>query len=371
MEEKLEQPALTPANENPWYVLMTLYGEQTGEEVDWGLHERNRAAWNAWASEVLNADEQAKTAKAYPLSIATMASWAVNRDEVQRLHKAIMLERNGANFNYPGFPDASLLVNLTRLAFDHHLVMQGTIFARGASFYSTVIRGNAWFDAATFCRDVGFQSATFCKRAQFDSATFSNDALFSSAMFSGPASFGFTTFRGQARFDSSTFSGAVGFNSATFSDEVEFSSATFIEAAWFDAATFGGTAGFGSAEFGGDAVFDEATFSGYAYFIETKFDVSEKNGKAVFTDTQFQKPANFRDAVFHSRYPDFSGAVLHDKTAFSDHPDHWPKGAQTDPVQAKASCAVIRHNLGKQGLPEAEHFFYRREMALGKQIGRF
>ncbi len=91
----------------------------------------------------------------------------------------------------------------------------------------------------------------------------------------------------------------------------------------------------------------------------------------AFTDCQFQKPTSFRKATFHSRYPDFSGAVPHDKTTFTDHPDNWPKGTQSDPVQAKASCAVIRHNLGKQGLPEAEHFFYRREMGFGRQIGGF
>ena len=35
---------LTPANQNPWYVLMTLYGEQEGEAVVLQLDEDNRAA---------------------------------------------------------------------------------------------------------------------------------------------------------------------------------------------------------------------------------------------------------------------------------------------------------------------------------------
>lgn len=43
----------TPANQNPWYVLMTLYGEQTGEEIDNALHDKNREAWNSWAGFVL------------------------------------------------------------------------------------------------------------------------------------------------------------------------------------------------------------------------------------------------------------------------------------------------------------------------------
>ena len=54
---------LRPANENPWYILMTLYGEQKGEEVDRELHEKNRRAWNAWSGHALNAEEREAAAK--------------------------------------------------------------------------------------------------------------------------------------------------------------------------------------------------------------------------------------------------------------------------------------------------------------------
>lgn len=39
--------------------------------------------------------------------------------------------------------------------------------------------------------------------------------------------------------------------------------------------------------------------------------------------------------------------------------------------QARASLAIIRHAVGKQGLPEEEHYFFRREMACAARIGRF
>ena len=42
-----------------------------------------------------------------------------------------------------------------------------------------------------------------------------------------------------------------------------------------------------------------------------------------------------------------------------------------DTVQAKTSCAAIRHALGRQGLPEEEHFFYRRDMGFAARIGGF
>jgi len=53
-----QNPTLTPANQNPWYVLMTLYGEQDGKEIDWVLHEKNRCAWSAWAGKDLETEQR-------------------------------------------------------------------------------------------------------------------------------------------------------------------------------------------------------------------------------------------------------------------------------------------------------------------------
>ncbi|WOI34882.1 hypothetical protein R1T40_09200 [Tritonibacter scottomollicae] len=82
--------------------------------------------------------------------------------------------------------------------------------------------------------------------------------------------------------------------------------------------------------------------------------------------------------MFCDGYPDFSGAVLHDKTSFtarmlptsdkiSEDEDlegqtYWPEKTKQDPVSARESCATIRHVLTQQGLPEDAHFFFRREM---------
>jgi len=51
------KPKLKPANENPWYCLMTLHGEQPKGAIqsnfDTQLHEKNRRDWNKWASRAL------------------------------------------------------------------------------------------------------------------------------------------------------------------------------------------------------------------------------------------------------------------------------------------------------------------------------
>ncbi len=51
--------ALTPANQNPWYVLATLHGEQpegaTHESFHKKIHAKNRLTWNKWAAGALRA----------------------------------------------------------------------------------------------------------------------------------------------------------------------------------------------------------------------------------------------------------------------------------------------------------------------------
>ncbi|TLP67264.1 hypothetical protein FEE96_07920 [Parasedimentitalea maritima] len=148
----------------------------------------------------------------------------------------------------------------------------------------------------------------------------------------------------------------------------------FASDADFHSATFTGPADFRSATFTGDAYFSSATFTSFVYFSETEFGVFDPGHRCLpkFRDCQFEKPTSFRAAVFRDGYPDLSGAVLHEKTTFSidtTRESYWPDQTEQDPEAAKDSCAIIRHVVAKQGLPEEEHFFFRREMQFAGQIG--
>jgi hypothetical protein len=291
MADKKQTQPLTPANQNPWYVLMTLYGEQTGEEIDRELHKKNRAAWNAWSCQRMSAEDRVAAAKSSGVSVMKLADWESLNGEITRLHEAEMRTRNGAEFAYPGLPEIMEHVVLSKVIFEHPLCCDRMVFSRSAWFEFAAFSGDAWFDAATFGGDAWFHSAAFSRNAWFRSTTF-----------------------------------------------------------------------------GGDAQFISATFGDYTYFSKATFGVLGQNHWAQFGNSQFQKPTNFRGATFHSSYPDFSGTMLHEKTTFTAKPAHWPKTA-SDPVAAKAACAIMRHCVGKQGLPEDKHFFYRREMGFGTQIG--
>ena len=49
-----DAPQKKPAATNPWYILMTVAGEQQ-RPFDDVLHARNRRYWNGWAAQGLNA----------------------------------------------------------------------------------------------------------------------------------------------------------------------------------------------------------------------------------------------------------------------------------------------------------------------------
>ncbi len=70
---------LKPANENPWYVLMTLFGEQDGDEIDWDLHEKNMEVWNAWACQDMEAARRRELADKLELDYAKLTGWEGRR----------------------------------------------------------------------------------------------------------------------------------------------------------------------------------------------------------------------------------------------------------------------------------------------------
>ena len=148
--DKAEQTALTPANANPWYVLMTLYGDQDGEEVDWELHEKNRALWNAWACQSMSGEERVKAAEKSKVTILELEVWPGKKDEVGRLHEVEMVRRNGEGFVYPGVPDVTARVELARVAFSHDLVLSDAVFGRDVDFSFANFGGVAWFGSTTF-----------------------------------------------------------------------------------------------------------------------------------------------------------------------------------------------------------------------------
>uniref|UniRef100_UPI0040475D7F pentapeptide repeat-containing protein n=1 Tax=Yoonia sp. TaxID=2212373 RepID=UPI0040475D7F len=359
---------LPDANTNPWYVLMTLYGEQEGEWGDDDLHAKNRAVWNAWSCQGLDDDAAAVVAKLARVDLGETRGWAGMAVSVKRKHRAEMKKRNkDSDFTYPGFPDFEKRINCSGIQFFNTVVLRNCIFTQAADF-----------DSATFTQDADFDSATFTQYAFFNSATFSQDAYFSGATFTQAADFDSATFTQAADFDSATFTQAAFFIRATFTQTATFDCATFTQDAYFYRATFTQAAYFNNATFSQVASFHSANFDGPAKFVAAKFGLraGEKVCQAYFTEAAFAKVVSFREAEFVSHYPDLEGTQFREGVVLSAKAAFWPvagKGAtdldESETERAKEACAALRHALGKQGMPEEEHFFFRREMRFAAQIG--
>ncbi|AGI73331.1 hypothetical protein OA238_c33500 [Octadecabacter arcticus 238] len=334
-----DKPKLTPANENPWYVLMTLYGEQDEEEVVNDPDDQSRAVWNAWSCQQLYDDAAAELAKQTGVDVAETRGWSLIATEVKRKHRAEMEDRNDDDFTYPGFPDFESAIQCSEIQFCNILVLENRIFTQPVYFTSATFTQDADFNSATFTQDANFSSATFTQSAYFDSATFTQLAYFFSATFTQRADFLF----------------------ATFTQDADFSSATFTQAADFSSATFDGPAKFMAARFG---VRDET-----------------ETCVPIFTEAAFARLVSFRDAKFVTHYPVLEGTEFRETLVVTAKSTHWPSAGQPLLDQAakvlrkvptkevaKDSCARLRHALGKQGMPEDEHFFYRREMKLAGAI---
>ncbi|WP_439407939.1 pentapeptide repeat-containing protein [Bradyrhizobium sp. DASA03076] len=305
---------LRPANDNPWYCLATLHGEQPLDGFDRELAEKNRQSWNRWLGDMPEGDR-------------TNFVSAFRRRTSKKL---LPPER-------AGIPDFS------QTYFDRYVSFNGFSFGPGANFTSSKFSKIADFASATFLDITDFSSVTFAKDADFRCASFSNMAQFNSVVFSDLAGFEATTFHHAAHFDA-----------AIFSDGADFSHATFKQLSAFNSATFCGSTDFSSATFHGPIDFSSATFAREIHFVNAKL-----TGVTHFARAQFE-----------SRVPDFRGATLHEATEW--HDVTWPGPPETKGDAQKQVYAYerLKQEMERLKKHEDEQKFFRRELRARRGIVR-
>ncbi|MGR3341968.1 MAG: pentapeptide repeat-containing protein [Paracoccaceae bacterium] len=205
----MAETKLKDANENPWYVLATIYGEQKGEDVDRELHDKNRRAWNAWACQNLSGEETASLAEDTGLAVEELRGWQPLQSEVET-HFA---KRLGEDVMIPPPEDRA---DFSEITISNTVAMENIIFTQLARFDSATFTQAARFDSATFTQAAVFNSATFAQLAWFNSATFTQAARFDSAIFSGFAYFLQTQFKGESEFADCQFEKPTNFRMAQF-----------------------------------------------------------------------------------------------------------------------------------------------------------
>jgi uncharacterized protein YjbI with pentapeptide repeats len=310
MSEK-DNTELTPAEENPWYVLATLHGDGDGDgdgdEVDYvgrlfDALEGNKQAWNAWAISMLSEEQKQFVAR--------------ERSEI-----------------LDTLPECVNIKQETEKKFEKRLSKQSL----------SCLDGKIDFQQTNFPKQAHFKDFIFPEYVLFSEAIFSKDADFSGAIFFGGADFVDVTFSEDTNFGKAIFFDSVDFYYATFKKEVIFSQAVCKE-----------------------IIFLNAIFDGRSYFYGAEF---KENSN--FMGCQFNKPCSLREAKFQKRHPMLEGAIFHEKTTITAKKEFWPdsKKCEQDPETSKESCANLRHLMNTQGLPEQAHFFFRREMFFASKIG--
>jgi uncharacterized protein YjbI with pentapeptide repeats len=289
----IEKPTLKPANDNPWYCLATLHGEQPAGDVRDNelLANKNRLAWNRWIATALSDAERASLLKS-GFSEPQLAPFSP--EEKSAFCNAFGARTGHANA-LPPEPTRSdvygLIHDFTSTHFDRPARFDGFLFKHHASFSSTIFSSDVSFSEANFSSGVNFDHAVFSDRARFRRTTFCHDT---DQLMPNIVWFGDATFSNDVHFDHATFSISTFFHRTKFTHNVSFDSVMFSENVEFRSATFSGD------------VFFSATFSGPISFVNAKFG----------------SRTTFENAHFVTFVPDFRGATMHEATEW--HDASWP-----------------------------------------------
>ncbi len=357
-----QKSELRRANDNPWYCLATLYGEQPAlGPDDKDLATKNRTAWNRWIAGILS-DVQRSALVTNGFSESELVPFTPLEKSV---FCSTFASRMGRETELP--PDPAAGADFRHTHFDKRLIFGGFLFARDAGFTWATFSGSVDFRSAMFSGLANFISATFSGSAEFSSATFSGFANFRSAAFSDWADFRSVKFPRFPNFDSATFSGRADFNSATFSDLAHFRLAKFPGFANFNSATFSGLANFNAATFSGSADFRSATFSGSDFRSVTfsglaDFRSATFSGLADFVNAEFTATTVFAHVHFRTSVPDFRGAMTHEATEW--HGANWPPAPlDKDAAQAQVyAYERLKQEMERLKKHEDEQSFFRKEL---------
>ncbi|MEM6624380.1 MAG: pentapeptide repeat-containing protein [Pseudomonadota bacterium] len=406
-DQDAETPELADASQNPWYVLMTVAGEQEEDASPWdydeNLHARNRRYFNGWMAAGLDEEEQQKLiedgrATAEDLAPLTeqehatiQAAWTRRcpgqlLGSNQRAVKlaACKLDRllicNGFVFSRADFSGTtfSSLVYFPGTTFSGSADFRDIIFTRGAYFLGTTFSSTADFRDTTFSSLTYFQGTTFSHIADFQGATFSRDADFRDTTFSGSADFRDVTFSGIATFEGTTFSkdanflgttfdGSTYFVGTTFSHTANFLGTTFSDIAGFMGATFSHTAFFQDAAFLKTVAFQDTTFKGYTTFHGAAFLGIPEFSNAVFKSSTALSPVKEhgqpdRPTVFKLTPPRFFNAELHEDTDFTDVEWPPPPDSREEAVEQRRAYERLKLLMSSQKKVADELFFQRKEL---------
>ena len=141
-----EKPALKPANENPWYCLATLYGEQPQNGFDAELASKNRDGWNNWVVAIAPDGNRLKDKNDHIL---------IN----QQLQMNQIIKKFESRTNGRMMPDTlrTEIISLSNLNFDNAVNFERFVFPLPVTFNNSIFQADTTFLFAHLLKDAIFR----------------------------------------------------------------------------------------------------------------------------------------------------------------------------------------------------------------------
>ncbi|MGH6846996.1 MAG: pentapeptide repeat-containing protein, partial [Methylocella sp.] len=192
------KPPKTKAEDNPWYLLATLYG--VPEPKNLKLFEKNRGVWNHCLASFLDEHERDTLIKAERYTEAELEpifpiSWETELREALARRVTNEAQAGGLEARFASANKTVPEIDFSNTEFDRDISINGYLFSVRVLFKKTKFSEFAGFQNTTFFNDAQFNGASFQAAhfdnahfwgASFQAATFAKGAVFTKATFSAP-----------------------------------------------------------------------------------------------------------------------------------------------------------------------------------------
>ena len=156
----------TKPEDNPWYLLATLYGQPSPDDT--GLQERNRRSWNRYLSKFLLIEGDRTFSLLKSKGPQLSGDLAPFTDEALAEISLAFTERciKANSIVTAGLPDIALdnKIDLSNIVFDNCLIMNNFLFPVAVDFSKTIFKKEACFKEALFFDVTSFEGTTFSSR---------------------------------------------------------------------------------------------------------------------------------------------------------------------------------------------------------------
>jgi uncharacterized protein YjbI with pentapeptide repeats len=330
---------LKPANENPWYVLMTLFGEQEGGKINEELHKKNVDFWNLYMGPLKDTSSMEKL-EAHNSKFKIPRGYIdSNADKVKDQFHIQCKERFGDNACWPVMPKIDGIIDLSETCFEKLFSVNNMYFKEKMNFSGSKFMKDASFIECGFVETVDLSKVEIAGNTDFSYSYFFVDfvakdmtvlgsLVAEKVAVDGGLDLSNVRITGMAILNHLQINGLTTLEKSSFESECDFDDSNFSGVALFRGAVFKGDIGFRSATFVNDAKFGEAQFRGDATFAssifekEVSFRMAEFHKHADFPKVQFKGITDFADSKFFTRGKDqrtgirFTDAIFSKSTSF-------------------------------------------------------